>query len=152
MNFPPGQVVAVCLSTGGIPRLPVDSAQLTQRGFANDGHRYEEHYAKNRAVTLFNQEILDRFEPGAEAFPPGSVGENITITGIDLGELQVGTRLLVGEAEIHLEKRWKPCHAKNSANGNTCVNDRELLGYFASVLKPGEVKTGDLIKVLDPPT
>ncbi|MBA2117767.1 MOSC domain-containing protein [Bremerella alba] len=147
MKLPPGQVVAVCLSTGGIPRLPVESAQLTVAGFENDGHRYDEHYAKNRAVTLFNQEILDQFVPGAEAFPPGSVGENITVARIDLTALEVGTRLLVGETEIQLEKRWKPCHAKNSSSGYSRVNELEHFGFFASVVRPGTVHPNDRIEV-----
>ena len=148
MNLPPGQVVAVCLSAGGIPRLPVESAQLTVGGFENDGHRYDEHYAKNRAVTLFNQEILDHFDADAEPFPPGSVGENITVAGIDLGTLTVGARLSVGEAEIQLEKRWKPCHATNAASGYSRVNERENLGFFASVIRPGMVRNGDEVRVL----
>lgn len=148
MNFPPGQVVAVCLSSGGIPRHPVESAQLSVGGFENDGHRYDEHYAPQRAVTLFNQEILDRFEPDAEAFPSGSVGENITLRGINLGDLEIGTRLLIGEAEIQLEKRWKPCHAKNAETGYSRVNEREHLGFFASVVRPGMIRGGDTIQVV----
>lgn len=147
MNFPPGQVFAVCISSGGIPRLPVESAQLTEGGFEDDGHRYDEHYVPKRAVTLFNQEILDRFEPDADAFPPGSVGENITVAGIDLGKLSIGMRLAVGEAEIQLEKPWKPCHAKNAATGYSRINKREHRGFFASVLRPGTIRRGDVVKV-----
>ncbi|QDU76526.1 6-N-hydroxylaminopurine resistance protein [Bremerella volcania] len=117
-------------------------------GFENDGHRYEEHYAPKRAVTLFNREILDRFEPDGEAFPPGSVGENITVAGIDLGKLAIGTRLAVGEAEIQLEKPWKPCHATNAASGQSRVNEREHLGFFASVVRPGTIRRGDVVEVL----
>jgi len=121
---------------------------LTPAGFQNDGHRYQEHYAPERAVTLFNQEILEQFEPGAPCFPPGSVGENITLRGIDLNQLEVGTRLSVGEAEIRLARRWKPCHAIDAQSGISQVNSQEHRGYFASVVNPGQVRAGDGIWVL----
>ncbi len=147
MNFPPGRVVAVCLSTGGIPRLPVDSAQLTVNGFQDDGHRFDEHYAKNRAVTLFNQEILEQFDADSAAFPPGSVGENITIAGIELSRLAVGVNLEIGKTVVRLERPWKPCHAKNAANGYSRVNSQEHFGFFASVVTAGIVQPGDIVKV-----
>lgn len=148
MNTHPGQVVAVCLSSGGIPRFAVESALLTRRGFENDGHRYDEHYAPERAATLFNKEILDHFTSESEPFPPGSVGENLTLTGIDLNRLSPGTRLRIGEAEIRLEKAWKPCHAEDAVTGRTAMNDERWQGYFASVLKPGTIQAGEAVEVL----
>ena len=148
MNSSPGRVVAVCLSEGGIPRLPVESAQLTLTGLEGDGHRYDEHYAQERAVTLFNWEILQQFDAQCEPFPPGSVGENISLAGIELALLEPGTGLEVGEAEILLVKRWRPCHAKDAASGRTCGNVQQWKGYFASVLRPGEIHPGDSIRVI----
>ncbi|PQO38262.1 MOSC domain-containing protein [Blastopirellula marina] len=149
MNLPQGQVVAVCLSNGGIPRTAVESAELTSQGFHGDGHCYDQHYAPERAVTLFNQEILDRFAAGVASFPAGSVGENITLAGIDLNQLSPGACLMIGEVTIRLEKQWKPCHAKDATSGATVPNSAEWLGYFASVLTPGWVRAGQAIAVVD---
>ncbi|MBI1246439.1 MOSC domain-containing protein [bacterium] len=148
MNSSTGRVVAICLSEGGIPRLPVDSAELTLAGFQGDGHRYDEHYAQERAVTLFNWEILQQFDVESQPFPPGSVGENISLSGVDLAELEPGTRLSVGQAEILLVKRWRPCHATEAASGRTCENGQQWKGYFASVLRPGEIHPGDSVRVI----
>ncbi|MFN3151955.1 MOSC domain-containing protein [Bremerella sp.] len=148
MNLPPGQVVAVCLSAGGIPRLPVESAQLTVGGFENDGHRYDEHYAPRRAVTLFDLAYLDQHERDALAFPPGSAGENITVKRLDLGKLQPGTQLTVGNAEIRLEKPWKPCHFKDATTGRTEPNDSGWNGWFASVVREGLIRPGYPIEIV----
>ena len=148
MNFPPGQVAAVCLSSGGIPRLPVESAQLTVAGFENDGHRYDEHYAPQRAVTLFSFAILDQHERDALAFPPGSAGENITVKRLDLRKFRPGTRLRVGSAEIQLEKPWKPCHFKDATTGRTEPNTSQWTGWFASVVREGVIKPGDPIEIV----
>ena len=151
MNKAPGQVVAVCLSSGGIPRFAVESARLTTRGFENDGHRYDEHYAAERAATLFCQEILEQFAAGTDPFPPGSVGENLTLTGIDLNSLSPGARLRIGQAELRLEKKWKPCHAEDAVTGRTTPNDEPWYGFFASVLKPGTIQAGQDVEVLSDP-
>lgn len=148
MNLPPGQVVAVCLYTGGIPRLPVESAYLSVAGFENDGHRYDEHYAEKRAVTLFEFAYLNQHEQDALAFPPGSAGENITVKRLDLGKLKPGTRLTIGDAEIRLEKPWKPCHFKDAVTGRTEPNDSHWKGWFASVMREGAVKPGDCLEVI----
>ncbi|MEW4561286.1 MOSC domain-containing protein [Bremerella sp. JC770] len=148
MNFPPGQVVAVCLSSGGIPRLPVESAQLTIVGFENDGHRYEEHYNPKRAVTLLSQAILDHHERDGHKFPPGSAGENITVNRLDLSNYEPGTRLRVGSAEIQLEKPWKPCHFKDAATGRSQPNDAGCSGWFASVVREGTIQPGDPVEVV----
>ncbi|RCS54648.1 MOSC domain-containing protein [Bremerella cremea] len=139
MNLPRGQVVAVCLSNGGIPRTAVAAAVLTPQGFQGDGHRYEQHYARERAVTLFNLELLQRFADDVPSFPPGSVGENITLAGIDLQQLSPGDCLRIGEAEVCLEKRWQPCHAIDAATEATSLNSAGWWGYFASVVTPGMV-------------
>lgn len=148
MNKDPGQVVAVCLSSGGIPRFPVESALLTERGFQNDGHRYDEHYVPERAATLFCQEILEQFAAGTEPFPPGSVGENLTLAGIDLNGLSPGAQLRIGEAELRLEKKWKPCHAEDAVTGRTAPNEKQWQGYFASVVRPGTIQAGQEVEVL----
>ncbi len=147
MNFPPGQVVAVCLSTGGIPRLPVDSALLTVGGIVGDGHRYEEHYAPQRAVTLFNFEVLDQHERDALAFPSGSAGENITVKGLDLEKMKPGWLLSIGDAEIRLEKPWKPCYFKDATTQRTEPNESDWKGWFASVMREGAIKPGDPIEI-----
>ncbi|PQO42184.1 MOSC domain-containing protein [Blastopirellula marina] len=149
MNKVPGHVIAVCLSSGGIPRFAVESGRLTERGFENDGHRYDEHCVPERAVTLFCQEMLDQFAPKTEPFPPGSVGENLTLAKIDLSELSPGARLRIGEVELRLEKKWKPCHAEDSVTGRTAPNDQQWQGFFASVLKPGTIQAGQEVGVLE---
>lgn len=143
-----GKIVAVCISAGGIPRFPVLAARLTVGGLLEDGHRFEEHYLPTRAVTLFSLEQLQAFAKGASRFPPGSVGENLTVQGLNLGTLTPGGRLQIGEAEVQLEKAWTPCHAQHAETGNTQTNSEQHRGFFASVTREGTIRPGDAITVV----
>ena len=143
-----GKIVAVCISAGGIPRWPVHTACLTIGGLLEDGHRFKEHYQPNRAVTLFSLEQLQAFAKGASPFPPGSVGENLTVQGLNLGALAPGVRLQIGETEVQLEKPWTPCHAQHAETGTTQPNSEQHKGFFASVTREGTIRTGDAIAVV----
>lgn len=128
--------------------MPVAAAQLTFQGLPGDGHRFEEHFQPKRAVTLFNLERLEAFAESAAPFPPGSAGENITLKGLDLQWLSPGARLLIGQAEVQLEKPWKPCHAKNAETGTTLANTENHKGFFASVVREGAIRPGDVVVVI----
>ena len=69
----------------------------------------------------------------------GDFAENLTVSGVDLGSLPVGTRLAIGEALLEITQIGKECHhgcAIRQAVGD-CVMPRR--GVFARVLRGGEV-------------
>jgi MOSC domain-containing protein YiiM len=80
---------------------------------------------------------------------PGDFAENLTVTGLSVMDLPVGTRLEVGEGvELEITQIGKTCHkgcAIRELVGN-CVMPRE--GVFARVLKAGLVRPGDMIEVV----
>lgn len=136
------RVVAVCVSHGGIPRVPADSLILTEQGIAGDAHRYEAHYAESRGVSLFDQESIDRMTQTDWPLSPGCVGENITLEGVQIGKLEVGQVLELGAVHLELSRLWIPCHAASHATGETRVNTEKLPGYFAKILRPGSIEPG----------
>jgi MOSC domain-containing protein YiiM len=80
---------------------------------------------------------------------PGDFAENITTTGIEIWQLELGTRLAVGhEAELEITQIGKECHDRCAIYHQVgdCVMPRE--GIFARVLRGGKVKPGDTIRVL----
>jgi len=138
-------VVAICISDGGIPRLPISPAKVTFHGIEGDGHRYESHFQKSRGLTIFPEEGFAAFENGV--FQAGCVGENITTLGIDYRTLSVGCCLQLGEVEIVLSKIWKPCHAFCSDKAKPVPNHLGVTGFFAEVLKEGTLQPGCKIHV-----
>ncbi|UUO05191.1 MOSC domain-containing protein [Blastopirellula sp. J2-11] len=141
-----GRVIAVCTSTsGGIPRYSVATIELTQQGIVGDKHRYLEHETNERAVSLFDVELYDQLTIDDEPAPPGSVGENITVAGIRLGQLVEGAEVQLGEVIVRLTRRWAPCYAQHPLTGKTRPNREKLTGWFAMVIQAGEVAAHDMV-------
>ncbi|MCC9609226.1 hypothetical protein LOC68_06285 [Blastopirellula sp. JC732] len=140
----PGKVVAVCVSaSGGIPRYAVDAIELTPQGVVGDKHRFVEHETNERAVSLFDAEFYERLLIDGVAPPPGSVGENVTVSGLGLSELSEGAEVALGAAIVRLTRRWAPCHAQHPETGQTRPNDEKLAGWFAMVLEAGRIAPED---------
>ena len=77
---------------------------------------------------------------------PGDFAENLTIEGIELVSLPIGTRLLVGEEVIlELTQIGKECHTGCTIYRQIgkCIMPRE--GVFAKVIHGGSVTAGNRI-------
>jgi cyclic pyranopterin phosphate synthase len=80
----------------------------------------------------------------------GDFAENITTEGIDLQSLKIGTKLRLGSvSEVEITQFGKECHSGCIIfqQIGDCIMPRE--GVFAKVIKPGRIKTGDEIEVLN---
>ena len=80
---------------------------------------------------------------------PGDFAENITIEGIDLMSLPVGTQLTIGESiKVEVTQIGKECHTRCSIyyQSGDCVMPKE--GIFVRVLKGGLLKKDGPIALL----
>ena len=80
---------------------------------------------------------------------PGDFAENLTIEGLDLFTLPIGTRFNVGQDIIlEMTQICKECHDRCAIfkQVGTCVMPVE--GIFVRVIKGGAVKSGDELKVI----
>ena len=80
----------------------------------------------------------------------GDFAENITVQGVDVATLAVGTKLKVGETLMELTQIGKECHNKGCAikqQAGTCVMPVE--GVFTRVLEGGWVRVGDNITIIE---
>src|SRR3954469_16674370 len=106
-----GRVHQVNVSSGGVPKLPVEQARIGRLGLEGDAHdpRYV-HGGPHRAVCLFALEAIERVQADGHPLMPGSVGENLTTVGIELATLAIGTRLAIGEhVVLELSSPANPC-------------------------------------------
>src|SRR5688572_28726863 len=99
------------MSSGGVPKLPVRDAVIETNGLVGDVQTHTKiHGGPMRAVCLYSLErILELQTEGHRVFP-GSIGENITITGLSWPVLEAGQRWAFGdEAILELVKQTDPC-------------------------------------------
>lgn len=138
----PGRLVAVCISPGSIPKCTVASAQVTTDGLAGDGHAHAKHIRPERAVSLFDLEVLRQLQ--REGFPlfPGAIGENLTVEGLHIQRLKPGTLLEIGDVLLRLEEPRKPCYVLDAVH--PCLKDIIVgrCGYMASVVRGGAIEPG----------
>ena len=136
---PAGRLIAVCVSSGDIPKQSVSSVQVTPAGLAGDEHAHQKHNRPDRAVSVFDWEILTQLQ--TEGFPlyPGAIGENLTVAGLHVQRLQPGTLLEIGEVLLRLEQPRKPCYVLDAID--PCLKDVIVgrCGYMASVVREGVI-------------
>ena len=143
-----GKVLAVCISEKkGTQKKPVEKIELKPEwGIVGDAHAGNWH----RQVSLLSFEKIDEFRKKGADVEYGAFGENIVCEGFDLSKLTVGTRFQIGDALLELTQIGKACHSHCEIykTMGDCIMPRE--GVFTIVLKPGTVKPGDEIKMIEP--
>src|SRR5215218_5231040 len=151
-----GRVLQVNVSPGGVPKSPVEQARVGPLGLDGDRHRHDTvHGGPHRAVALLAIEAIERIQVDGHPIEPGSVGENLTTTGIELATLPVGTRLAIGdELVLELSSPANPCDVikgsfRNGKSGRISIlthpTDSRM---YARTLVEGLVRPGDPIRVL----
>jgi len=153
-NGPTGRVVSVNVnSRGGVPKAAVPAAELTVEGVRGDKQRDRRfHGGPTRAVSLFALERIEALRAEGHPISPGSTGENLTVSGIDWGEVAVGDRLRVGDwVELEITGYAAPCNnIAESFAGEAFKRISQKLhpGWsrlYARVLSEGEVRPGDVV-------
>jgi len=154
-----GIVVQVNVSRGGLPKLAIPSGELMENGIAGDHWRYRFHGGRRKAVLLVTIEGID--ELVSQGFPlfAGALGENLTTRGLPRRDLRLRQRLSVGDAEIELTSIRTPCSTLDVCgpgiqaamyDARVQAGDPDsprwgLSGFYASVVRPGQARAGDLI-------
>ncbi len=130
----------------GVIKTPIDKGYFkVDHGLEGDAHAGNWH----RQVSLLSQESIDKMTAqGAKDLTPGKFAENLTIEGIVLFELPIGTKLKVGEVLMEVTQIGKECHTGCAIRQQVgdCVMPRE--GIFTKILEPGWIYSGDEIEII----
>jgi MOSC domain-containing protein YiiM len=143
-----GKVVAVCRSekTGTKKEPCGEGVFLEDYGLEKDAHAAR---GIARQVSLLAEGSIDKMRSLGLELKPGDFAENLTVRGMELFTLPVGTRLKVGEEVVlEISQIGKACHkgcAIFQAVG-ACVMPKE--GVFARVIRNGKIRTGDDIEII----
>lgn len=95
------------------------------------------------------------FPTRAERFMPGSMGENLTIAGIDEGDLRVGDVHAIGSALLQVCQPRQPCFKLALALGEARLAKAMVRsgrsGWYYRVLREGAITAGDTIALVERP-
>jgi MOSC domain-containing protein YiiM len=143
-----GTVIAVCRSERtGIRKEPCGEGVFIK----NYGLEGDAHAARGiaRQVSLLAGESIEKMQGHGIELKPGDFAENLTIGGMELFTLPVGTRLKVGEEVVfEISQIGKACHsgcAIFQAVGS-CIMPKE--GVFARVIRGGKVRENDIVEIM----
>ena len=150
-----GTVHQLNVSGGGVPKRPVESAEVGFRGLAGD-HQDDRvnHGRPFQAVCLYGLEVIEALQAEGHPIQAGSVGENVTVAGLDWASLRPGARLSLGDdLRIELSSYAIPCtkNARWFVDGDfrRMAQDRHpgWSRLYGTVVRPGTVRPGDAVVV-----
>jgi molybdenum cofactor synthesis domain-containing protein len=141
-----GSVIAVCIAPcKGERKRAVEKALLVaNHGLDGDAHAGPWH----RQVSLLAASDVDDMRDRGLELEPGDFGENLVVDGCGLDLLGIGSRLSVAEALLEITQIGKACHSRCAIYFQTgdCIMPRN--GLFAKVVRGGEIRPGESIRVL----
>ena len=79
------EVHSINVSSGGVPKSKVESADIMKKGVEGDFNRFRDGRGGNtdRAVCIFSLELIQRLKDEGHPIEIGSTGENLTIRGVE---------------------------------------------------------------------
>ncbi len=145
-----------CSQAGGVPKLPVRASVLTPLGLVGDRQANRRlHGGPERALCLYALERILELQHEGHPIYPGSIGENITVAGLDWTQLKPDSRLQLGEeAIIEISSYTVPCRtiAASFINGEfKRISHKQNAGdarLYARVLRTGRLAVGQIVHLL----
>jgi MOSC domain-containing protein YiiM len=139
------KLLAVCISEkSGMRKTPIAVGELREDyGVVGDSHA-----GTGRQVSLLAETSIEKMRAEGLTLRPGDFAENLTVSGMELHTLPVGSHLKVGEKVLlEITQIGKKCHSDCEIMrlAGRCVMPTE--GVFAKVVTGGEVRAGDEIEL-----
>jgi len=154
-----GTLVSVNISNGGVPKGRVNGAQVSLLGLEGDRQTDTKHHSgPDRAVCVYSLERIRSLQEEGHPIDVGTVGENVTVEGIDWVLAVPGARIRLGdEVVLEIASFTDPCKTiKGSFIDGRFVRIAQKLypGWsrvYARVLEEGEIHFGDTVEVIPAP-
>ncbi|HEY0386211.1 MAG TPA: MOSC domain-containing protein [Pyrinomonadaceae bacterium] len=151
-----GYIFQLNCSAGGVPKRATTEALLTKRGLVGDRQAKPFiHGGPKRALCLYAFELIEQLQLEGHPVFPGSVGENVTVAGVDWAALEPGSRLALGpEVTIEISSYTSPCRtiAASFTGGEFArISQQQHPGWsrlYARVLQTGLLKAGQPVRII----
>ena len=149
-----GSVLGLNVSEGGVPKRPVQSANVTARGIDGDAQADRRHHGRPvQAICLWSSDVIEVLQAEGHPIRAGAAGENVTVAGVEWSQLMPGTRIDVGTVPMLISAHAIPC-AKNAQwfsdrDFNRILHQRHpgMSRLYAIPLAEGTVSVGDTVVV-----
>ena len=148
-----GTIHQINLSDGGVPKLPVDRAEILVGGAVGDHQNDAIHHGgPDQDLCIYSLEVIEKLQAEGHPIEPGFAGENLTLSGIAWDDLRSGVTLQFGDTVVaQLTSPAIPCSKTAS-----CFADRNFRRihhdlhpgdgrWYARVITPGFVNSGDAV-------
>ena len=148
------RIFQINCSPGGVPKLAVREAEVTEVGLVGDEHNFPDiHGGPERAVCLYSLERILELQAEGHPIFPGAVGENVTVSGLDWNEVVPGLQLALGdEVRVEITKYTSPCNSilASFLHGDyPRISQKVHPGYsrvYARVLRAGRLVVGQPVR------
>jgi MOSC domain-containing protein YiiM/predicted enzyme related to lactoylglutathione lyase len=149
------RVHRINVSRGGVPKRAIERGRVTRDGLEGDAQAKPEiHGGPTRALSLFAKERIDALAAEGHPIAPGTIGENLTLEGLDWDHIDPGARLRIGRhVRIEITGYAAPCRtiAGSFSDGRFGrLNQLKAPGWsrlYAAVIDEGEIRAGDAVVV-----
>ncbi|MBU6247742.1 MAG: MOSC domain-containing protein [Xanthomonadaceae bacterium] len=141
------------VATGIFKQTVTGPVRVLSDRLEGDGQADRVHHGgPDKAVYAYGADHYDawRRELGRDDLVPGQFGENLTIAGLDEGELCLGDRLAIGSARFVVTQPRVPCFKLGLRFGDAEMPKRFAdslrCGAYLRVLEPGSLEAGDAVQ------
>lgn len=149
-----GRLESINASRGGVPKRSMFEGLITEAGLDGDQQRdLRFHGGPERAIVLFSLEVIQALQGEGHSLAAGTVGENLTVSGLDWNAIVPGTELRIGEVRLQITKYTSPCEKVGFAfrdNDFTRISQKAHTGWSrvnACVISGGLVTVGDTVEI-----
>ena len=126
-------------------KLPRDEARLIENyGLEGDRHAGR----PQRQVSILNAETVDELAARGMPVTPGILGENITVEGLPVMQLDEGDRVRVGDAELEITGDRPACKEMLEIHPDALKAMVGRAGKMARVVRGGTVRPGDHVELI----
>lgn len=129
---------------------PVNVSRLNIEG--DEQADLTNHGGEDKAVYAFSADCYDYWckTLGKQTLPPGSFGENLTISGLDESQVHIGDQFIIGECILEVSQPRVPCFKLGIAMGNKKMPrlfiESNRTGIYFRVVKEGLIAKGDAVE------
>lgn len=114
------------------------------------------HGGPDRAVCLYSSELIEALQGEGHPIRPGTIGENLTLAGIDWTAMRPDARIEIGDVLLEITKSTSPCKqiAGSFRDGDFGRVSQKIhpgwSRFYARVLREGIVTAGDRVVLKRP--
>lgn len=149
-----GSIVSLQASAGGALKASIPVAEIGPGGVRGDVQGNRLHHGRPwQAICMYSSDLIEALRSEGHPITAGSVGENLTISGLDWSRMRGGLTITIGEVVLRTSSPAAPCHKIGDSfterrwNRIDHVERPGWARWYASVLYGGTVSPGDAVTV-----